>query len=133
MTRKEILNLIKENNIRHIKLEFLDSNDNLKSVTVPVASVDAVLNNSIMYTGLSTNGYNKISETEICLVPKLDTYKELEFKDSKLFKTASIMCDTKLESGDVTTSKIDVDMNTVKSNVSYDGMSDNTLNGEDNE
>ncbi len=100
MTKEELLDVLKQKKIRHIRLQFLDLNGNIKSVMVPIASVEVVLNNQITYLGLSTDGMTKIKETELYLVPDLTTFQELDFKNVHIFGAGNLFCDTKLESGE---------------------------------
>ncbi len=100
MTKEELLDILKQKKIRHIRLQFIDLNGNTKSVMVPMASMEVVLNNQVTYLGLSTNGTTKIKEIELYLVPDLSTYQELDFKDIHIFGAANLFCDTKLKSGE---------------------------------
>ena len=47
-TKDEIKSLIKEYNIRFIKLQFVDINGQVKNMSVPSQQIDKVLNNEIM-------------------------------------------------------------------------------------
>ena len=46
-TKDEIKSLIKEYNIRFIKLQFVDINGQVKNMSVPSQQIDKVLNNEI--------------------------------------------------------------------------------------
>ncbi len=100
MTKEELLDVLKRSKIRHVRLQFLDLNGNTKSVMVPIASMEVVLNNQITYLGLSTDGRTKIKETELYLIPDLATFEILDFNDTNIFGAANLLCDTKLENGE---------------------------------
>lgn len=52
-TDEDIKAIIKENNIRFIKLQFVDINGQVKNMSVPAQHIDKVLSNEIMLDGSS--------------------------------------------------------------------------------
>ncbi len=89
---------------------------------VPIASMEVVLNNQLTYLELSTDGINRIKETELYLVPNLDTYKELDFNETKLLGSAGFLCDTRLETGEFVSR---FPINNVEINSDNNGNNDN--------
>ncbi len=100
MTKQEILDILKERNIRHIKLQFSDMNGNLNSIEIPASSIERALDNKVMFDGSSVNGFTKISSADLYLAPDLDTYLELKFEETELGRVARFLCDIKLPTGE---------------------------------
>ena len=64
-TKDEIKSLIKEYNIRFIKLQFVDINGQVKNMSVPSQQIDKVLNNEIMLDGSSIKGFRSIETSDM--------------------------------------------------------------------
>ncbi len=100
MNKEQILSILKERDIRHIKLQFSDMNGNLNSIEIPASSIERALNNKVMFDGSSVNGFTKISAADLYLAPDLDTFLELKFEETELGRVARFLCDIKLPSGE---------------------------------
>ncbi len=100
MTKQEVLNILRERNIRHIKLQFSDMNGNLNSIEIPSSSIERALDNKVMFDGSSVNGFTKIAAADLYLAPDLDTFLELKFEENELGRVARFLCDIKLPSGE---------------------------------
>ncbi len=100
MTKKEILSILEERNIKHVKLQFSDMNGNLNSIEIPASGINRALDNKVMFDGSSVNGFTKISAADLYLAPVLDTFLELKFEETELGRVARFLCDIKLPSGE---------------------------------
>ncbi len=100
MTKQEILGILKERSIKHIKLQFSDMNGNLNSIEIPASSIERALENKVMFDGSSVNGFTKISAADLYLAPDLETFMELKFEETELGRVARFLCDIKLPNGD---------------------------------
>ncbi len=100
MDKQEILNILKERNIRHIKLQFSDMNGNLNSIEIPASGIERALDNKVMFDGSSVNGFTKIASADLYLAPDLDTFLELKFEESDLGRVGRFLCDIKTPTGE---------------------------------
>ncbi|MBF0746074.1 type I glutamate--ammonia ligase [Gemella sp. 19428wG2_WT2a] len=90
--RQEILDTIKKENVKYIRLQFTDITGTIKNVEVPVSQLDKVLDNSMMFDGSSIEGFVRIEESDMYLYPDLDTFLVFSW-DSEYGKVARFICD----------------------------------------
>lgn len=93
--KQDILNDIKEQNIRFLRLMFTDILGVVKNVEVPVTQIEKVLNNEMMFDGSSIEGFVRVSESDMYLIPDLDTWLVFpwEVNTTKPSKVARLICD----------------------------------------
>lgn len=91
-TREEILQIIKEENVKYIRLQFTDITGTIKNVEVPVSQIDKVLANNMMFDGSSIEGFVRIEESDMYLYPDLNTFLVFSW-DSEYGKVARFICD----------------------------------------
>jgi len=60
MTNEEIKQVIREQNIKFIRLQFVDINGQVKNMALPSDQIDKILNNEIMLDGSSIKGFRTI-------------------------------------------------------------------------
>lgn len=99
LTRENILNIVEENNIEFIRLQFVDILGNLKNVAIPKEQLEKALNNRIIFDGLSIEGFVREEESDMFLVPDLDSFVILPFP-SHQGNVARIICNIKLPNND---------------------------------
>lgn len=73
-TRNDIVKLIKENDIRFLRLQFTDIFGQLKNVTVSVSQLDKALDNEIAIDGSSIEGFVRVHESDQYLHPDLNSF-----------------------------------------------------------
>lgn len=73
-SREDILNLVRENDIKFIHLQFTDILGQLKSVAITDSQLDKALNNECMFDGSSIDGFVRIEESDMYLRPDLNTF-----------------------------------------------------------
>ncbi len=88
----EIINKVKENDIRFIRLQFTDIQGVMKNVAVPISQLEKALDGEIMFDGSSINGFADISESDMYLVPDLDTFVVFPWRSAN-GKVARLICD----------------------------------------
>ncbi len=93
MTKDDILKLIKQEDIGAISLWFIDVLGKLKAVTVSVKEINDVLENGKFFDGSSIDGFARIEESDLLLMPDADTFKVLPFDFDGTLKMARIICD----------------------------------------
>ncbi|MBU0278795.1 type I glutamate--ammonia ligase [Gemella sp. zg-1178] len=90
--RQKILETIKRENVKYIRLQFTDITGTIKNVEVPVSQIDKVLDNNMMFDGSSIEGFVRIEESDMYLYPDLDTFLVFSW-DSEYGKVARFICD----------------------------------------
>ena len=94
MTKEEIIVEAKKENVRYLKLLLTDMLGQVKSVEIPSSKLKEALNGEIGFDGSSIEGFVRIKEADMYLIPDLDTWTILPLESSKeLGKTAQLFCD----------------------------------------
>ena len=92
MNKKEILETVKQDKIDFIDLIFCDLSGNLKSVTISPRELDDCLDSGKWFDGSSVEGFTRIHESDMLLIPDVSTYLRLPWpRDEK--HVARIICD----------------------------------------
>lgn len=88
-TKEDILRIAKENDIKFIRLQFIDIFGQMKNIAITENMFDKVLSDGQMFDGSSIEGFVRIDESDMYLKPDFDTFEILPWKDG----TARIICD----------------------------------------
>jgi len=88
----EILALSKQENVHFLRLQFTDIDGIIKNVEVPASQFDKALDGQIMFDGSSIEGFTRIEESDMLLVPDLDTYQVFPWEANQ-GKVARLICD----------------------------------------
>jgi glutamine synthetase len=64
-SREDIVSLVKENNVKYIRLQFTDILGTIKNVEIPVSQLDKALDNKMMFDGSSIEGFVRIEESDM--------------------------------------------------------------------
>jgi len=83
--------IIKENDIRFIRLQFSDITGIAKQVTIPSNHWATAINHGIWFDGSSIEGFARIAESDMYLVPDLDTFVPVPWEME--LATARVICD----------------------------------------
>jgi len=75
--KEDILRNLDEESIRFIYLQFTDLLGTLKAVSVPVTEIENILAGKVMFDGSSIQGFVRIEESDMCLVPDLSHFCHL--------------------------------------------------------
>ncbi len=92
-TRDEVSNLLKENDVRFLRLVFTDIMGTNKNVEVPTSMFDKALGGDIMFDGSSIDGFVRIEESDMLLSPDYDTFRIYPWDFDGRGKVARIICD----------------------------------------
>jgi glutamine synthetase len=98
-TKKQIIDRVAANDIEFISLQFTDIVGVVKSVTIPVTELQIVLDRGQWFDGSSVLGFARIAESDMYLVPDLDTYAVIPWKRDGS-PTARIICDVYTPKGE---------------------------------
>ena len=92
-TADEIKALIKEYNIKFIKLQFVDINGQVKNMTIPSEQIDKALNNEVMLDGSSIKGFRSIETSDMFFHPDKNTFQILPWREINGVNSARLICD----------------------------------------
>ena len=92
ITKKELLQKFKEDNVRFLRLQFSDIMGHSKNIEVPQSEFEKALDGQMMFDGSSVEGFVRIEESDMLLKPEFNTYTLLPFSE-KAGKVARIICD----------------------------------------
>lgn len=91
-TKNELLKIMKQENVRFLRLQFTDIMGVIKNVEVPERQFEKALNNEILFDGSSIDGFSRIEESDMLLHPDLDTFRIFPWVE-KGGKVARLICD----------------------------------------
>ncbi|WP_405102023.1 type I glutamate--ammonia ligase [Oceanobacillus sp. FSL H7-0719] len=91
-TRETIMQKIKEENVRFIRLQFTDLLGTIKNVEIPLSQLDKALDNKMMFDGSSIEGFVRIEESDMYLYPDLNSFVVFPWTSDK-GKVARFVCD----------------------------------------
>lgn len=97
MTREAILEAVRRQNIRFIRLQFTDIMGVVKNVAIPVSQIEKAMDNDIMFDGSSIEGFTRIEESDMNLRPDLDTFTIFPWRDPAVGR---FICDVYRPNGD---------------------------------
>lgn len=98
MTVEEIIKITEEQNISFIRLQFTDIFGMMKSIAVTRGQIKRILSDGCMFDGSSIEGFARIEESDMRLVPDLDTFVVFPFSEEP-GRIARIICDVKNPDG----------------------------------
>ncbi|MDD2620495.1 MAG: type I glutamate--ammonia ligase [Syntrophomonadaceae bacterium] len=88
----EVIEKVKANGVRFIRLQFTDIMGVLKNVAIPVSQLDKALDGELMFDGSSISGFAEIEESDMYLVPDPDTFTVFPWRPSN-GAVARLICD----------------------------------------
>jgi len=90
--RDSLLERMKKDQVRFLRLMFTDIMGHIKNVEVPESQFVKALRGEIMFDGSSIQGFTRIEESDMLLVPDLDSYVIIPF-EGRHGKVARLICD----------------------------------------
>jgi glutamine synthetase len=98
--QQDILNALKEQDIRFVNLWFTDITGRLKSVTVPPSQMKRTMEEGAHFDGSSLEGFARVAESDMLLVPDPNTFAVIPWTANEE-KAARVICNVHTPSGDV--------------------------------
>ncbi len=98
MTKEELCEIIKRENVSFIRLQFSDIDGTVKNVEIPAKEIGEVVDNGMLFDGSSVEGFVRIEESDMYLVPDIDTFAILPWTRDGV-KSARIICDVYTPNG----------------------------------
>jgi glutamine synthetase len=99
MDKQALVNSVKEENVKFISLQFTDVTGSVKSVDIPASRLDTALDEGIWFDGSSVEGFARIQESDMRLIPDIATYTVLPWSPVEI-RRARIFCDIYLPDGE---------------------------------
>lgn len=93
MTKEEILKIIEAENVNFFRIQFCDINGFMKNVAIPRSQIEKALDGKIMFDGSSIDGFARIQESDMYLVPDYDTFCVLPWRNKEGVAAARVICD----------------------------------------
>ena len=92
LSKAEILTKSKKENVHFLRLQFTDIDGVIKNVEVPSSQFEKALDGQIMFDGSSIQGFTRIEESDMLLVPDLDTFQVFPWA-TDYGKVGRLICD----------------------------------------
>lgn len=91
-TNQEIIKQAKENDVKFIRLQFIDIYGIVKNMAIPVEQLEKALNNEVMLDGSSIKGFQRIEKSDLYFYPDKRTFQILPWRPLD-GKVARLICD----------------------------------------
>ncbi len=89
---EQVLRVVKEQNVKFIRLWFTDILGFLKSFAITVEELEGALEEGMGFDGSSIEGFTRIDESDMVALPDPDTFKVLPWRPSE-HAVARMFCD----------------------------------------
>lgn len=91
-TKQDIINLVRDEDVEFIRLQFVDIFGNLKNVAITSSQLEKALDNKCMFDGSSIEGFVRIEESDMYMYPDYDTLAIFPWRPQQ-GKVARMICD----------------------------------------
>jgi glutamine synthetase len=95
----ELVERAESDGVAFIDLQFTDIMGTIKSVTIPLAQLDEALTRGVWFDGSSIQGFARIQESDMFLMPDEATYRVLPWTSPER-RRARLICDIKRPDGE---------------------------------
>jgi glutamine synthetase len=92
LTKKDVLKLVKENDVKFIRLWFTDIFGQVKSFAITNKELEGALENGMGFDGSSITGYQAIEESDMIAMPDPNTFAILPWRPKEK-AVARMICD----------------------------------------
>lgn len=92
MTAQDVMRIAREEDVRFIRLQFTDMFGTLKNVAITRSQLDKVLEEGCNFDGSSIEGFARIEESDMKLIPDPDTFVIFPWTDQGN-RVARLICD----------------------------------------
>ena len=91
-TNEDIIRIVREEDIKFIRLQFTDIFGQLKNVAITASQIEKAVNDQIMFDGSSIEGFVRIDESDQYLYPDLKSFRIFPWRPQH-GKVARLICD----------------------------------------
>lgn len=95
---ERVKRIIADDNVQFLNMQFTDIVGHVKNVTIPARAFDEAISDGVWFDGSSIEGFVRIAESDMYLVPDLDTFAVIPW-DRGEQNTARIICDVHMPDG----------------------------------
>ncbi len=88
----DLIERVHEDGVQFISLQFTDILGTIKSVTIPIGQLEGALEDGVWFDGSSIEGFARIYESDMVLIPDPATYRVLPWSHPER-RRARIICD----------------------------------------
>jgi glutamine synthetase len=99
VTKAQILKECERAKVRFMRLQFTDIMGIIKNVEIPRSQFQKALDGQIMFDGSSIQGFTRIEESDMLLVPELSTFRVNPWTTDDGTRVARMICDVYLPDG----------------------------------
>lgn len=92
-TKQDILKLVKEHNVRFVRLWFTDVLGFLKGFAITPDELEGALDEGMGFDGSSIEGFARIEESDMVARPDPDTFAILPWRSTENYSVAKMFCD----------------------------------------
>ena len=93
LSKSEILKVCEAENVRFMRLQFTDIFGVIKNVELPSSQFSKALDGEIQFDGSSIEGFTRIEESDMNLVPDLDSFAIYPWAHRNGEKVGRLICD----------------------------------------
>ncbi|MCU0618857.1 MAG: glutamine synthetase beta-grasp domain-containing protein, partial [Gemmatimonadaceae bacterium] len=97
-TAKDILELAAARGVKFLRLQFTDILGVIKNVEIPRSQFAKALAGDILFDGSSIEGFVRVEESDMLLVPDLSTFRVFPWGEGDA-RTARLICDVRTPDG----------------------------------
>ena len=91
-TKKDILEMVEEEDVEFVRLQFTDLFGNMKNVAITASHLKKALDNKVMFDGSSAEGFGRVEESDMYLYPDYGTFATFPWRPQQ-GKVARLICD----------------------------------------
>ncbi|MGN0148729.1 MAG: type I glutamate--ammonia ligase [Clostridia bacterium] len=92
VTKQDILDLIEEEDVRFIRLQFTDILGHMRNMAITSSNIEDALDNKCMFDGSAIEGFVDIEDSDLFLYPDLETFTIFPWRPHQ-GKVARLICD----------------------------------------
>ncbi len=92
-SRKHVMKMVKEHDVKFIRLWFTDILGMLKSFAITVEELEGALEDGMGFDGSSIEGFARIDESDMLALPDPDTFQLIPWRPRKHRAVARMFCD----------------------------------------
>lgn len=95
--KKEVMEKLKDDRVDFITLQFIDIFGTIKNVTIPASRLEEAIDRGVWFDGSSIQGFARIYETDMLLLPEVETYCLLPWEKGN--RIARMFCEVRNPDG----------------------------------
>ncbi len=93
LTKEDVMKQAQEQNVKFIRLQFTDIFGHPKNVAIPFEQLEKALDGEIMFDGSSVEGFVRIEESDMYLLPDPNTFVSYPWRSGADGNVGRLVCD----------------------------------------